>query len=159
MTPTLFKKTAFGLATLLLFAATPVASNPIATTPIGPDTITVFIRGDNNTYSPSESMASIIKARSSDLGLEKRSHATVVACSDAGCSACNTVYDGSFDKNSNCLQAINTACLIVSNLQDANIQFWNHKECNGKNTVWRGCGSNAYVSAPGTNSLGVHTGC
>ncbi|KUJ08306.1 uncharacterized protein LY89DRAFT_677176 [Mollisia scopiformis] len=150
------KKTAFGLVTLLLL----LASSPVVSTPVASDTLRVFIRADDGSYSPSESMASVIKARSSDWSLEKRSTATVKACSDAGCSNCNTVFDGSLDKNTGCLQAINTACLIVSNLNDANIQFWNHNECNGRSTVWRGCGSNnAFVSAPGTNSLGVHTGC
>lgn len=153
-TTSLTKKIVFGLATLLLLAGTPVAATPVAS-----DTLKVFIRGDDYSYSTSESMASVIKARSFDWVLEKRSTATVQACNDAACSQCHTVFDGGFDKNSGCLQAIDTACLIVTNLNDANIQFWNHKECNGKNTVWRGCGSNAHVSAAGTNSIGVHTGC
>ncbi|KAE8447026.1 hypothetical protein EG329_011160 [Mollisiaceae sp. DMI_Dod_QoI] len=122
--------------------------------------LAVLIREDDYSYNHSETMTAAIRSNAMSFGLAKRANAKVQACSTTSCTDCRTVWDGSFSSNSACIPADNTACLIISNLDDANVQFWNHAGCNGKNTVFRGCSDGAQQrSAPGTNSLGVHTGC
>ncbi|KGO40504.1 hypothetical protein PEX1_032210 [Penicillium expansum] len=126
------KDFAWGTMVLLAFG---VQSN-LASPTSSPHTM-VMIRDENFAYHKSEEMANIILARNSESPLVKRSHAKVA-----------------------CIPADNTACLIVSNLDDANIWTWNHAGCNGRNTDHKGCptGENTFGS-PGTNSIGVHPGC
>lgn len=118
--------------------------------------VKVYIRDAANAYHPSPSMINAIKAR----GLHKRSGATVQACYTASCTECRTIFDSTLSSNSACISASNTACLIVSNLDDANIKYWNRAGCNGNMSEYGDCpeGTNS-VGAAGTNSIGVHTGC
>ncbi|KAI1161850.1 hypothetical protein F5B18DRAFT_626676 [Nemania serpens] len=147
----------FRAAAVLLLSAQSVAALP---SPSPDGNIKVFVRDADFAYHPSEEMAFAIRARNAELPLEKRSHATVQACYTTSCTDCHTVFDGNFESNSDCISATSTACLIVSNLDDAKIEYWNHEGCNGNNSNFEGCpaGSND-VGAPGTNSIGVHTGC
>lgn len=92
--------------------------------------LSVYIRNAAGSYAHSESMARDIERRGSDSSsLLERSGATVQACYTSSCTNCYVVWDGSFTSNSACLSASNTACLIISNLQDANVEFWNSKFC------------------------------
>ncbi len=113
-----------GLAALLVLGVTTVAAMPA--TDLHPNLV-AFIRDENSAYHPSEEMAKAVKARSDEFGLTKRAHATVQACFTNTCTNCYTVWDASFSSNSACLSAINTACLIISDLDDANVEFWNRK--------------------------------
>lgn len=173
---------------LALFGATSTA----APTDTGENpSLSVLIRDADGSYAHNEIMARDIQRRGDESSsLIKRATATVQACYTSSCTNCYVLWDGTFTSNSACLSATNTACLIISNLSGANIQFWNREfhglficylkyesndqvlgelistsrstdaGCNGANTVYRGCSANAVdVSAPGTNSLGVHTGC
>jgi hypothetical protein len=122
--------------------------------------VKVFVRDADFGYAPSHELAHEIKAREASLPLHKRSTARVQACYTPQCTDCREVFYGDFNSNSACIPAVNTACLIVSNLSSANIKFWNRAACNGNMSKFGGCpaGSNT-VGAPGTNSIGVHTGC
>ncbi|KUM62162.1 hypothetical protein ACN42_g4959 [Penicillium freii] len=150
-----FKDFAWGTMVLLVFG---VQSN--LASPTSSSNITVMIRDENFAYHQSEEMANIVLARNSETSLVKRSYATVQACRTSSCTDCTTVFDGSLASPSACIPAENTACLIVSNLEDATIWNWNHAGCNGHNTDHRGCptGENTFGAA-GTNSIGVHPGC
>lgn len=150
-----FKDFAWSTMVLLAFG---VQSN--LASPTSSSNITVMIRDDNFAYHQSEEMANIVLARNSETSLVKRSYATVQACRTSSCTDCTTVFDGSLASPSACIPAENTACLIVSNLEDATIWNWNHAGCNGHNTDHRGCptGENTFGAA-GTNSIGVHPGC
>ncbi|KAJ5498852.1 hypothetical protein PEXP_087140 [Penicillium expansum] len=149
------KDFAWGTMVLLAFG---VQSN-LASPTSSPHTM-VMIRDENFAYHKSEEMANIILARNSESPLVKRSHAKVQACRTSSCTDCTTVFDADLSSPSACIPADNTACLIVSNLDDANIWTWNHAGCNGRNTDHKGCptGENTFGS-PGTNSIGVHPGC
>ncbi|KAI1118206.1 hypothetical protein F5Y14DRAFT_447088 [Nemania sp. NC0429] len=142
---------------LLLLGAQSAAALP---SPSSGGNIQVYVRDPDFAYHPSEEMAHTIRARNAELSLEKRSHATVQACYTASCTDCHTLFDGDFVTSSSCISATSTACLIISNLDDANIVFWNHGDCDGNMSTFDGCPAGANnVGAPGTNSIGVHTGC
>lgn len=148
------------IAALLLVGSNIVTAMPaLESEPFLPN-LTALIRGDDRSYQHSEDMAASIRTNAATFGLTKRSYGTVKACYQSSCTDCHTVWDGSFTGGTSCLSADNTACLIISNLDHANVEFWNHAGCNGRHTVWRGCGESPEdVSAPGTNSIGVHSGC
>ncbi|KGO77501.1 hypothetical protein PITC_038090 [Penicillium italicum] len=150
-----FKDLAWGTMVLLAFG---VQSN--VASPTSSPNITVMIRDENFAYHKSEEMANAVLARNSEYPLVKRSHATVQACRTSSCTGCTIVFDNNLASPSACISAENTGCLIVSNLEDANIWTWNHLDCNGRNTNHRGCptGVNTFGAA-GTNSIGVHPGC
>jgi hypothetical protein len=122
------------LATLLpLFLGAPV----ISSSPVPPSandalsSVIAIVRGENSTYTISEDTTSLIKRDPDTYGLghlaKRESYATVQACYTSSCTNCYTVWDGSFSSNSACLSATNTACLIISNLQNANVEFWNRR--------------------------------
>ncbi|KAI2999225.1 hypothetical protein CBS147346_7770 [Aspergillus niger] len=87
---------------------------------------------------------------------ESSSH--IQYCSDAACSQCTT-YSGTYGSNF-CLSAPGTNCIIVYDLDNAHLHYWNHAGCNGRITGYYNCGpQNTHLSAPGTNSIGVQVGC
>lgn len=144
------------LTALVLLGAASVSAVPAPAA----ESLTVFVRGENNTYAVSEDAAASIRARSTPDDIAKRSYGSVQGCYGSDCTNCHSIFEGNFERNTGCLSATSVACLIISNLDDANVQFWNGGACSGRNTVYRGCGQNsAHVQAPGTNSLGVHIGC
>ncbi|KAJ9237806.1 hypothetical protein DTO166G5_3369 [Paecilomyces variotii] len=155
-----FIRFALATAAILSFGTNPGLSMPTSSKAYASPGVKVLLRDENFAYHPSEDMAHIVKARDTNLSLEKRDSATVQACLTPSCTDCTTVYDSTFTTASACIAAVNTACLIVSNLNDANIEYWNHAGCNGNNSDYSGCppGTNS-VGAPGTNSIGVHPGC
>lgn len=156
------KVTIATVATYLLVGTSSVLAMPAA----APDTgmlysgMGVFIRGDDGSYAHSEEMAEVIRSRNDAAGILKRGSANVQACTTSSCTNCRTIFSGSLSSNSACLGAANTQCLIVSNLEDANVVFWNNAGCDGNRSVDGSCGQGTqHVSAPGTKSVGVHTGC
>ncbi|KAI1125861.1 hypothetical protein F5Y10DRAFT_294246 [Nemania abortiva] len=140
----------------LLFPA--ISASAIPTSPS--NDVKVFLRDADFAYRRSEELEAAIHAHNALHPLKKRSHATVESCQTASCTDCTTVWDSDFVANSACIPAKGTNCLIVSNLDDANIWYWAHDDCDGNNTDLKGCpqGKNA-AGAPGTNSIGVHVGC
>ena len=148
------------VAALLFIGTNNVAALPVVESEQTLSNLAVLIRADDYSYGHNETMAAVIRSNAVSFGLEKRADAKVQACATSSCTDCRVVWDGTFSSNSGCIPADNTACLIISRLDNANIQFWNHAGCNGANTVFRGCEAGDQIrSAPGTNSLGVHTGC
>ncbi|CZS79345.1 unnamed protein product [Fusarium graminearum] len=147
---------------LLSFLAHSAVATPSGLTPERSlqdiDTV-VYIRSDDSGFYKSQDMTQAIKVKQAALPLHKRSSAKVEACFSPQCTNCRVIYDGSLSSNSPCVQAVNTACLIVSNLNDAKIQAWNKAQCNGNKSTFRGCGARTNFAAPGTNSIGVHIGC
>ncbi|CAI7661897.1 unnamed protein product [Penicillium crustosum] len=113
----------FAWSTMILLAFG-VQSN--LASPTSSPNITVMVRDENFAYHESEEMANVVLSRNAESSLVKRSHATVQACRTSSCTDCTTVFDGSFVSPSACIPAENTACLIVSNLEDATIWNWNH---------------------------------
>ena len=121
--------------------------------------LAVFVRDENFAYTISDEHTARVRRDMEAMPIQKRAHATVQQCYQQGCQDCHTIFDGDFTSNS-CLDAVNTACLIVSNLDDAKISFWNHIGCNHNKSTYNGCNNPATnVNAPGTNSIGVQLGC
>ncbi|KAF7714541.1 Uncharacterized protein PECH_008433 [Penicillium ucsense] len=88
----------------------------------------------------------------------RASSAHIEYCSDAACSECTT-YSGTYGTNF-CLSAPSTNCIIVYDFDNAHIHYWNHAGCNGRITGYNNCGpQTTRLSAPGTNSIGIQTGC
>ncbi|KAM5383836.1 hypothetical protein ACJZ2D_001825 [Fusarium nematophilum] len=153
------KVTALSAAILSCLSMHSVAAIPTVSSADAVGETQVYIRDADFAYHPSESMTQVIKARNAELPMHKRSTARVEACYAPDCTSCRVVFDGSFESNTPCIPAINTACLIVSNLNDAKVVFWNRAACNGNRNTHKGCGSRVNVATPGTNSIGVHVGC
>lgn len=128
--------------------------------PAQSDDITVYVRDTNFAYHPSEEMAHAVRARNADDTIAKRSYATVQACYTSSCTDCYTVFNAAFVTSTSCISAENTACLIISNLENAHVHFWSHAGCNENMSQFNDCpaGTNN-VAAPGTESIGIHTGC
>ena len=147
------------LTTLLI--TTPGATAIPYTSPDTSNDVTVYIRDTSFAYTASHEMAHAIKAREAELPLQKRSKAKVRACYDPACAHCYNVWpEASFTSNTACIPALDTACLIISNLKDASVKYWNHVGCNGRESTFDGCPKGAIKQgAPGTNSIGVHVGC
>ena len=122
--------------------------------------ITVMVRNESYAYHPSEEMRNTVLARHAENPIEKRSFAKVQACLTASCTDCRTLWDAQFTTGTSCISAANTACLIISDLDDANVWYWSGTACNGRNSHYSGCpkGKNS-VGAPNTQSIGVHPGC
>jgi hypothetical protein len=102
--------------------------------------------------------AGSIEARDVLAVLEKRqSTITLGYCSDSGCSNCKFVTS-SFATNF-CFNAPGTHCIIIEDLNNAKIRYWNNQNCNGNESTFLGCGGSGDINAPGTNSIGFQTGC
>lgn len=100
--------------------------------------VTVFIRHSDNAYHPSHDMANTINARNAALPLAKCSSGMVEACYTAECTQCYVLFANSLTTNTSCNVAINTACLIVSDMNNAKVVFWNKAGCNGRSTTYGG---------------------
>jgi hypothetical protein len=122
--------------------------------------VRVYIRDDDGAFHHTPEMAHAIVVRSAASPYEKRSHAYVEACFASDCTNCREVFNRNFSSNSNCINVENTRCLIVSGMDNANIKYWNRANCNGNISKFSDCSGGRHgVSAPGTNSIGLHVGC
>ncbi|KAJ5225762.1 hypothetical protein N7468_006987 [Penicillium chermesinum] len=128
--------------------------------PSAPPQFEVLVRNESYAYNPSEELRNEVLARRAELPFAKRDYATVQICTDASCTNCHTVWDAEFTTASACISAANTECMIISNLNQANIEYWSSPGCHGRNSHYGGCpgGTNA-VGSPDTQSIGVHPGC
>lgn len=144
------------LLTTMLMGAAAVQANPA---PKALPNMGVFVRGDDYSYAHSEEMAHEIRSNVSSSGLDKRSNAFVQMCTTPSCTGCTTLENGNFNSFT-CFEATNTACIIVGNLDDAQVNYWNHAGCNHHESTYHGCGQpQTNVAAAGTNSIGVQIGC
>ncbi|PQE26144.1 hypothetical protein CJF30_00000865 [Rutstroemia sp. NJR-2017a BBW] len=95
--------------------------------------------------------------------LEKRSSSISLTCyTETNCSGTATGHSvGGFSSNQPCINAANCQCMVVTQLDNAHLAYWNGQACSGNKSILNGCFSNGNVQqpSPGTNSLGFHTGC
>lgn len=144
-----------------LFTTTTTALPTDLTFPSLPN-LAVYIRGPDNSYSPSLTRAESIRYNtvSHNLTLSKRNSATVQSCLTTSCTQCRTIFNGNFTVNSACIPAANTACLIITNAKTASFEFWDKAGCLGSATTLSGCGSvGSLKSVPETQSISVRVGC
>lgn len=149
-----FIASAHGLLALTTLAAYAVSASP--TVEAYPNMHVLIRNHTDSSYIHSKELDAIVRGRFQSLPIKKRLHATVQACYNSDCTNCRVIVDGS---TSACIHAAGTECLIIYNLDGANIEYWSGASCSGRNTVYRGCGSSVKQGAPNTNSVGVHGGC
>ncbi|GKU11419.1 unnamed protein product [Fusarium langsethiae] len=154
-----FKNNSLLLLSFLSLTAVATPSIPTTERSIEDIDTVVYIRSQDSGFYESQKMTKAVKVKQAALPLHKRSSAKVEACYSPQCTECRVIYDGTLSSNSPCVQALNTSCLIVSNLNNAKVQAWNKAKCNGNQSTFRGCGARTNHAAPGTNSIGVHIGC
>ncbi|KAH6643474.1 hypothetical protein BKA67DRAFT_671150 [Truncatella angustata] len=151
-----FKAYTINLTFMLAFFASPILAVPRNNV----NTMKVFVRTDDFAYVESPELATAIAVEQAALPVEKRSHIQVQACTNADCTSCRTVLNADFSGNTGCLSAQSTACLIISDITSAQVWYWNNNNCNGNLSKFQGCPSGSTnVASPGTNSIGIHTGC
>lgn len=80
-------------------------------------------------------------------------------------------YNSNSDPEGNCYDASNCECMVVTELQNANVQYWTGgagADCTGESSTYNLlCGDvipsssqpNYTMSTTGTNSLSVNVGC
>lgn len=88
---------------------------------------------------------------------DKRSYISLSYCQTTTCTEC-TAISSTFSTNS-CVNVPGTQCILISDLSDAKIRYWNHSGCNGNESTFEGCGETGDVNAPGTGSIGLQIGC
>ena len=157
---------AFTILSTLLLGSTGIWAAPTAAGSDSSPNLTVLVRAEDGSYAPSDDMAKTVHARlskrDSELSIlsKRQSSGTVAACSSSDCTDCTTLYNGSFTNSGNCLAAANTACLVITNLENANVQYWSGTACTGRHTSYGTCGTaTSNVMSPGTQSLAIQTGC
>lgn len=89
------------------------------------------------------------------------SYVSMTCYTQTDCTGQATPHSQSFSGNSECINAANCQCMLVYDLDDAHLVYWNGQTCNGEKSILNGCFSNGRVqqSSAGTNSLGFHAGC
>ncbi|KAH8676800.1 hypothetical protein BGZ60DRAFT_513670 [Tricladium varicosporioides] len=92
--------------------------------------------------------------------IKARATSKISVCQSEFCTACTDINSVNYDKNF-CVNTQGVDCIIVQELTNAHISYWNNQNCNGRITQYHNCGINKWVqlSAPGTNSVGIQTGC
>ncbi|KAF8854521.1 hypothetical protein BDZ45DRAFT_693355 [Acephala macrosclerotiorum] len=111
------------IASLLLIGTNTVTALPALESEQFLPNLAVLIREDDYSYNHSETIAASIRSNAMSFGLAKHSNAKVQACATLSCTDCRIIWDGGFSSNSACIPADKMACLIISNLDDANVQF------------------------------------
>jgi len=90
--------------------------------------------------------------------LEKRSTISLSYCQNSSCTQGCLSTTSTFTANF-CLNVPGTQCIIIFNLANAKIRYWNHTGCNGRESTFEGCGQSGNLGAPGTNSIGFQLNC
>lgn len=119
----------------------------------------IMVKGPDGVFRRSETRENEYRAKYFAGSVEKRATAKISVCQSESCTACSDINSVDYDKNF-CVNTQGVDCIIVTELDDAHISYWNNENCNGRITQYHNCGTNwVQLSAPGTNSVGIQTGC